>query len=128
MGSKGVFTPKLIIIALTSLVVLALGYYYFTKTAIVSPFPLDDQNARYYIENLSEDNFVLNYAKNTDPQHPNAIYISKETKVPIKQYLGKNLTVEGRFVKETHKVTCIQAPCPPQTSTFIYIETIKVKN
>lgn len=95
------------------------------------PFPLDDPNARYYVEsNGSGKNlrYVLNYEKSSDPQHPQAIWVSKESNVLLKEYVGKDIIISGSFINEMRQVECIQDPCPPIETTIIDIKSVHLKN
>ncbi|MEK7659341.1 MAG: hypothetical protein AAB338_01650 [Patescibacteria group bacterium] len=94
-----------------------------TPTASL-PFPLNDRLSRYYLEKLG-NRFVLTYEKTSE--RPLSIYVSSDTKIPLENYLGKNLIVSGEFVVEIIVVQCIKAPCEPISSTVVRLKSIATK-
>jgi len=92
--------------------------------SVSSPFQLNDQLARYYLEKLG-NRLVLTYEKTGEL--PTSVYVSSDTKIPLENYLGRNLIVNGEFTVEIMAGQCIKAPCGPISSTVIRLKSISIK-
>lgn len=100
---KGRLTKVLLIIA--GVLLISAGgvysYMHYSSNVKKEPFSLNDHKGLYYVQKVS-DQYYLYYQRPGEPS--NAILVDGSSKVNPADYVGKIVTVTGKFTENDSKV------------------------